>query len=361
MIAGGGTGGHLFPAIAVAEGLRALKPDSEIMFIGTRRKIEARVVPEYGFSFRTIWISGFHRRFTLENILFPIKVIVSLMQSLSIIRGFRPDVVLGTGGYVCGPVLYAATLFHIPSLIQEQNSYPGVTTRLLAKRVDEVHLTFERSRRFIAGAKQIFLTGNPTRSGLDKVPAEEAAAYFGFVPTWTGKTILVFGGSLGAHTINEAVRASIAGLTAGGLRIIWQTGEADYTAAKESSKDLPGTLVWVGAFIDRMDCAYRVSDLVVCRAGATTIAELTVLGKPAILIPYPHAAAGHQMENAKSLAEAGAAELVQDHEAKSRLEGAIRAAASGDKLASMAAKSRALGKPDAAREIARRIILLGER
>ncbi len=359
VIAGGGTGGHLFPAIAVADELRALRPGVRIVFVGTKRKIEARVVPQRGYEFRAIWISGFHRRFTLENMLFPIKVIVSLMQSLALIRKIRPDVVLGTGGYVCGPVLYAATLLGVPSLIQEQNSYPGVTTRLLAKRVREVHLTFERSRRFVPGAKGIFVTGNPTRSGLEKAREDEAAAYFGFAPKTPGKTVLVFGGSLGAHSINEAVSGFIARLAAAGTRIIWQTGESDEAAAKVSCKGLPVTSVWVGAFIDRMDYAYCVSDLVVCRAGATTIAELTRLGKPAILIPYPYAAAGHQMENARTLAESGAALIVEDNEAKDRLEEAVRGALSGGSLAAMGEKSKMLGRPDAAHDIAGRMVLLG--
>jgi len=358
LFAGGGTGGHLFPAIAIAEKIKALEPDAEIVFVGTSDKIEARVVPQHGFRFETIWISGFHRGVRLRNLLFPLKVVVAMVQAKSILKKFRPDAVVGTGGYVAGPVLRSAVHQRIPALIQEQNSYPGVTTRLLAKHVNEVHVTFESSKRYLESAKEIFLSGNPTRDSLERAERGEALAHFGFDAADQSPTILVFGGSLGAHSINEAIVAGMESLRASGVRLICQTGPADLHRVKESMNALPSRKGWAGAFIDRMDLAYAASDLVVARAGATTIAELTRLGKPAILVPYPHAAANHQVENARSLAENGAAKIVRDAEIGHRLIGEIESALDKNTLAEMSRRSKSLGRPDAAATIAQRVIAL---
>ena len=358
LFAGGGTGGHLFPAIAIAEKIKGLEPDAEIVFVGTSDKIEARVVPQHGFKFETIWISGFHRGVRLRNLLFPLKVVVAMVQAKSILKKFRPDAVVGTGGYVAGPVLRSAVHQRIPALIQEQNSYPGVTTRLLAKHVNEVHVTFESSKRYLEGAKEIFLSGNPTRDSLERAGRDEALSYFGFDAADDSPTILVFGGSLGAHSINEAIVAGMASLQTSGVRLICQTGPDDLDRVKASMSALPARKGWTGAFIDRMDLAYAASDLVVARAGATTIAELTRLGKPAILVPYPHAAANHQVENARSLAENGAARIVRDAEIGTKLIGEIQAALDKNALAEMSRRSKLLGRPDAAATIARRVIAL---
>ena len=245
LLACGGTGGHLFPALAIAAELRSAHPDAEVLFVGTRIKIEARVVPEHGFAFRTIWISGFHRSLRIGNLMFPVKVIVSMMQAFHILRSFRPVVVVGTGGYVSGPMLYAATLKGIPTLIQEQNSHPGATTRFLAKRVNEVHITFEESRRRLPQRDKVFLSGNPTRSSLDGADAREALAYFGFPAEAAGKVLLVFGGSLGAATINRAVERHLETFIRAGYRVIWQTGTADaaagYGAWVASPREPPGS------------------------------------------------------------------------------------------------------------------------
>jgi UDP-N-acetylglucosamine--N-acetylmuramyl-(pentapeptide) pyrophosphoryl-undecaprenol N-acetylglucosamine transferase len=361
IFSGGGTGGHLFPALAIADELKQLEPGAEILFIGTRDKIEATVVPKKGYQFRPIWIGGFRRGFHATNLLFPVRTLVGLMQAVRIIRKFRPDVVVGTGGYVSGPVLRSAVSLHVPTLIQEQNSYPGITTRLLARKVDEVHLTFERSAQYIGRKEGVFITGNPTRAGLDGADPEEAARYFGFDPAFGGRTVLIFGGSLGAQSINAAIEKSLDLLMNRGIRIVWQTGEADAGKEKKLCEAWGPARVWVGAFIDAMEYAYRVCDLVVCRAGATTIAELTRLGKPAILVPYPHAAANHQVENARSMAEAGAAEIVYDYEALESLGTRILGALKGPGLTDMSMKSLKLGKPDAARKIAGRVLALARR
>lgn len=360
IFAGGGTGGHLFPAIAIADEIKKLESHADILFIGTKDKLEAKVVPQKGYTFRSIWISGFHRRLRIGNLLFPLKAIVSFMQAYSIIKNYKPSVVVGTGGYVSGPVLRAASLLKIPTLIQEQNSYPGMTTRLLAKRADEVHLTFESSRKYFTESKNIFITGNPTRDNLENVNRAAAFKYFSFNETERKKTILVFGGSLGAKSINRAVEIHLDRLLQKDIRLIWQTGKVDYQIIKDFTQRYENKQVWVNAFIDRMDYAYAVSDLVVCRAGATTIAELTRLGKPAILIPYPHAAANHQVENAKSLAESGAAEIVYDYEASEKLLSVILSFLENHRLKEMSEQSRKLGKPNAAFEIAQRVIHLAK-
>lgn len=360
IFAGGGTGGHLFPALAIADEVSRIIPGSEILFIGTRDKIESRIIPGTKYGFRTIWISGFHRSFRMSNIIFPIKTVISLIQSYSILRSFKPHAVVGTGGYVSGPVLRAAIMTGVPTLIHEQNSYPGVTTRLLAPKVSEVHLTFGQSKKFLKGSVATFISGNPTRSSLECAGKEEAAGYFGFSSKKEIKTVLLFGGSLGAHSLNHAMAESVGALMQKEIRLIWQTGREDCNNIREITREFPSDRIWVNAFIDRMDYAYAISDLVVCRAGATTIAELTRLGKPAILVPYPHAAANHQTENARALSESGAVVIVYDHEAHDKLLGAITGLIESGNLGQMGEKCRRLGKPEAATVIANHVIQLAE-
>ena len=358
MFAGGGTGGHLYPAIAIADEIKRLDPHAEILFVGTKRKIEARVVPQKGYQFRTIWISGFQRKIRFGTVVFPLKVIVSMFQARSIIKKFNPDVVVGTGGYVSGPVLRTASMMGVPTLIQEQNSFPGATTRLLAKKVNEVHLTFESSKQYFSDLKNVLVSGNPTRSDLENTLRVDACRYFGFGPDDNSKTLLIFGGSLGARTINRAVEKNFDDLLQHNLRIIWQTGAEDYAQAKAATKKYSPAQVWVNTYIDRMEYAYAVSDLIVCRAGATTIAELTVLGKPALLVPYPFAAANHQAENARAMVQAGAAEIVSDDEIANQLVPKISLMLDDAYLKKLSIESKKLGKPDAAREIARCVLNL---
>ncbi|MGB2868728.1 MAG: undecaprenyldiphospho-muramoylpentapeptide beta-N-acetylglucosaminyltransferase [Bacteroidota bacterium] len=353
LLAGGGTGGHLFPALAIADEIRKLSPAAELLFVGTKGKIEARVVPARGYAFETIWISGFHRALRLSNLMFPLKAAVALAQSFILIKRFRPDVVVGTGGYVCGPILYAASLRHIPTVVHESNSYPGVTTRAVAKRATKVFTAFETTSKWLPGVQNIEVVGTPTRNILDKVSREEAGKFFGL--SANKRTVLVFGGSLGASSINNAVLGFVDELLSKGIQLIWQTGEKEL----ERMKRLLGPKIvgWVGPFIEKMEYAYAASDLVVCRAGAVTLAELTRLGKPAILVPYPRAAADHQRYNAKVLEEAGAATMVPDNEVgtqlRRRLFGLID---DGTKRNLMSKASRGLGKPEAGRNIARKIL-----
>jgi UDP-N-acetylglucosamine--N-acetylmuramyl-(pentapeptide) pyrophosphoryl-undecaprenol N-acetylglucosamine transferase len=358
LFAGGGTGGHLFPAIAIAEEIKRLRPEADIQFVGTKEKIEARVVPQKGYVFHPIWISGFRRSLRLSNLLVPLKIIVSLMQAWSIIRKFKPDVVVGTGGYVSGPVLRAAVASGVRTLIQEQNSYPGVTTRMLSPKVDEVHVTFERSIEYLSRKDNAHVTGNPTRNNLENVDRKKALEYFGFDVADNRITLLILGGSLGAHSINQAVTQSMGAFVRHQLRIVWQTGSQDVQNAHSAVKETTGKTIWIGSFIDRMDYAYAVADLVVCRAGATSLAEITRLGKPAILVPYPHAAADHQTENARSLVSAGAARIVPDNEVSGGLERAVVSLLDQEKRLHMSAASKKFGKPGAASDIAQRVLTL---
>jgi len=341
----------------MADELKRRRADSRIVFVGTRRKIEARVVPSLGYGFRTIWISGFHRSFNVETILFPLKLLVALVQSFFVLRTERPAVVVGTGGYVSGPVLYMATMMGIPTLIQEQNSYPGVTTRLLATRVDEVHLSLERSRKFLKEKRNIRMSGNPVRVSVGSIPLPEGRRFFGLEENVT--TILVFGGSLGAHALNVALGECLKALTDSGVQVIWQTGSQDFDGARErvESNGLSAR-VRVLEFIDRMEYAYGASSIAVCRSGATTIAELAVAGLPSILVPYPHAAADHQTHNARAMVDGGAAEILMESELSELLPRLKRLIDGPGLLADMAKRARDMAKPRATADLADAIVRL---
>lgn len=352
-MAGGGTGGHLFPALAVADEIRRINPRAVLWFVGTKRKIEARVVPAQGYEFRTIWISGFHRSLRLENLLFPLKVLVSLVQSFFLIKQFRPDVAVGTGGYVCGPILAVASLLGIPTVVHESNSFPGVTTRMLSGRATRVFTAFDATNRWLKKTDNIERVGTPTRDSLDGASKDEASRHFGL--DLKKKTVLVVGGSLGAASINKTIGRIAGVLRQQNSQLIWQTGQSDFERMKGSFEGQ--ALGWIGAFIDRMDLAYAAADLVVSRSGATTIAELTRIGKAAILIPFPFAAADHQTFNAKALTDAGAAVLVPDRELDERLEEELIRLLNDDaKRQSMATACKSLGNPNAGKIVAEKIL-----
>lgn len=356
LFAGGGTGGHLFPAIAIADEIRKIQPDAVITFAGTRDKIEARVVPQRGYKFAVITISGFRRKLTPGNVLFPFKVMIALAQSFSLIRRLKPHVVVGTGGYVCGPVVYVASLLGIPTLIQEQNSYPGVTTRLLASRATQVHLTFESSKRYLRRTDNVSVTGNPTRATLGTITRFEGAGFFQLDPQ--KRTLLVFGGSLGARSINDAVLQMLPRLAAAGIQLIWQTGEGDDERIRSLLKEYSGAgWLRVLKFIERMEFAYAACDLALCRAGATTIAEMARAGVPSVLVPYPYAAADHQTGNARAMAESGASVMIRDGELTTRLQSTVmELLQKPDILKQMAEKAAAFSKPKAAAMLARAVI-----
>jgi UDP-N-acetylglucosamine--N-acetylmuramyl-(pentapeptide) pyrophosphoryl-undecaprenol N-acetylglucosamine transferase len=355
LFAGGGTGGHLFPALAIAEQLRALRPEARLLFTGTSDKIEARVVPNEGYSFTPIWISGFQRRWRLANLLVPIKIVVSLVQSFFLMRKFRPSVVIGTGGYIAGPVLLVASLLRIPTVIHESNSFPGVTTKMLARRVNRVITAFAVTKRWLSRTDNILLLGTPVRRSLGTVTRSEARARFGLDAN--RPTLLAIGGSLGAASINAALLRVADHLLSRRVQLIWQTGPAHFAAVRESLGSRP--VGWVGPFIERMEDAYAAADLVLCRAGATTVAELTSLGKPSVLVPYPYAAEDHQTVNARTLADHGAAVVIPDAELPNRfLIEVLDLLDDNQRLATMGAAARALGRPEAGRRIAEEILQL---
>lgn len=355
LFAGGGTGGHLFPAIAVAEQIKIMKPETEILFIGTKSKIEGKVVPQLGYKFKSIWIKGFARKFNFENLLFPLKLFVSVIQSLVINMSFRPKVAVGSGGYVSGPAIFAASVMGAKIILLEQNSYPGVTTRLLERYAEEVHISFDDSRKYLRRKEIVKTTGNPVRMNLGKISKPEALGKFGLSEEF--KTLLVLGGSLGAESINKAIGKNLKELIDNNIQVLWQTGKNYY----ENFKHLNSDKVKVYEFIEDMNSAYSACDLLLARAGATTIAEILALGLPAILVPSPNVAENHQYYNAKSLADKNAALLIEDENIESELFDTVK------KLISMPGDMKILGenalglaKPDAAKVIAQRAIKLME-
>lgn len=354
LIAAGGTGGHVFPAIAIADEIKKMKPNAEFLFVGTKRKIESRVVPQRGYAITFIWISAFDRSIRPGTVLIPLKIAVSFVQSFFLIRRFHPDAVVGTGGYVCGPVLYIASLLTIPIVVHESNSYPGVTTRLLSVRAAKIFAAFDTTSQWLKRKDNIQVVGTPTRDGLRRTSRDAGLQYFHLDPA--KKTVLVFGGSLGASSINQAVRMIVDRKTTVGVQFIWQTGRSEPMLPDEMKEKNIG---WVGSFIDAMEYAYAAADIVVCRAGATTLAELTLLGKASILIPYPYAAADHQTFNAKTLADAGAAVMIADRDVHAKLETELLALLNDDdRRRAMSQASRSLGKPGAGSEIAKQILQL---
>jgi len=356
LIAAGGTGGHVFPAIAVADEIKKLNSNTEFLFVGTKGKIEARVVPQRGYALANIWISGFYRSLHFENLLFPVKAVVSLFQSFILIKKFKPDVVIGTGGYVCGPVIFTASVLGIPTVVHESNSYPGMTTRMLSSRASKIITAFDNTIRWLKRKDNVELIGTPTRDMLGTVSREQGVRFFNLDPS--KETVLIFGGSLGAASINRAAVEMINELTDAGIQFIWQTGKSN-TTSMDGMKTTKN--IWIGEFIDRMEYAFAAADVVVCRAGATTLAELTRLGKAAILVPYPYAAADHQTFNARSLVDKGAAIMIADKNVKTMLKKElIYLLSDNKKILQMSEACRKLGKPDAGKEIARRILDLAK-
>lgn len=347
LFAAGGTGGHLYPAVAVADEIKKIKPESEILFVGTKDRIEGRVIPKLGYKFKSIWIKGFARKFNWSNLLFPLRLLISMVQSLAISMKFKPKVAIGTGGYVAGPSIWAASVMGAKIILMESNSYPGITTRLLEKYADEVHLSFDISKKYLRRQNILKVTGNPVRENLGTIYKAEAKRFFGLDEN--KKTILVLGGSLGASSINNAIEKCLNTVVENNLQMIWQTGKNYY----ERYKNLNFAAVKIFDFVEDMNKAYSACDLLVARAGATTIAELTVLGLPAILIPSPNVAENHQYHNAKALVDKNAAVMIQDDELNSKLfETLLSVINDSKKLEELSFNAKSLAKPNAAREIA---------
>ena len=350
VISGGGTGGHIFPAIAIADELRRLRPDAEFLFVGAEGRMEMEKVPAAGYRIEGLWISGLQRRLTLDNLSFPVKVLSSLFRSRTILNEFRPDAVVGTGGYAGAPVLYAAARMGIPTLIQEPNAFAGLANKWLGGRVDKVCVAFGGMSRFFPEHKLV-ITGNPVREQLLDRARE--------LPGDGVPTVLLMGGSGGARSLNEAMAAATEQLAARPeVRWVWQCGK-HYLDTYRDCATARLENVTITAFLDRMDQAYADADVVIGRAGSTTIAEVEYLGKPTILVPSPWVAEDHQTKNAEALTQSDAAVLVADDRVKEDLvPTALRLLDDAPRREQLGANARALAKPGAVHHIAQEVLKL---
>ena len=356
IISGGGTGGHVYPAIAIANEIKRHVPNAEILFVGAKGKLEMEKVPQAGYPIEGLWISGFQRKMTLRNLMFPIKLLNSLWRAWWIVRRFGPDVVVGVGGYASGPVLKMATRRKVPTLIQEQNSHAGVTNRLLAKGASKICVSYDGMERFFPKNKLV-LTGNPVRSDIHNISdkREEGLTHFGLEKD--KKTIVVVGGSLGARTLNDSMAAALPKLQNTDIQVFWQAGKLYIEEFEPQAEGIDN--VKITAFIDRMDLAYAMADVVISRAGALTISELCLVGKPAILVPSPNVSEDHQTANAKALVEKNAAILVKDADAKEKMiDVALELLNDQNKMEELSKNIKALAKPDAARNITQEVFNL---
>lgn len=306
IISGGGTGGHIYPAIAIANECKKRWPEAQFLFVGASNRMEMEKVPAAGYDIKGLWISGLQRKLTIDNLSFPLKVVKSLWDARRIINQFKPDIAIGTGGYASGPLLQMASMKKIPCLIQEQNSYPGITNKLLSKRVQRICVASKGLDRFFPKEK-IVLTGNPVRQDLLDIDSKrsEALAHFNLDPH--KKTLLILGGSLGARRINQLIDDQLQNITKD-VQVIWQCGKFYYETYKSHSTDG----VQVHAFLNRMDLAYSAADVIISRAGAGTISELCIVGKPVILIPSPNVAEDHQTKNAQAITDLDAGLMIKE-------------------------------------------------
>ncbi len=319
IISGGGTGGHIFPAIAIANALKALEPDTEILFVGAEGKMEMEKIPAAGYKIVGLPVRGFQRRFTLQNINFFFRLYSSLRKAKKIIKDFNPNVVVGVGGFASGPTLQIACKLKIPTLIQEQNSYPGVTNKILSPHVNKICVAYQNMEKYFP-AEKIVITGNPVRQDIFINPSKlKEDGFLFFELKGNQKTVLSLGGSLGARTINESIYNSLELFVENKIQLIWQTGKEFYPVALEKIRALNYPYIKVYDFIQRMDYAYAISDVVISRAGAITISELTLTAKPAILVPSPNVAEDHQTKNAMALVQNDAAMLVSDADCREKL------------------------------------------
>lgn len=322
IISGGGTGGHIFPALAIARALKEKAPGIQILFIGAKGKMEMEKVPAAGFPIKGLWISGLRRDLSADNLLFPLKVLHSILSSFSIIKKFKADIAVGVGGYASGPALRVSSMLGIPTLIQEQNSFPGITNKVLGKKARKICVAYEGMEKYFPPDK-IVVTGNPIRKDVIATEGKrtEAGRFFTLDP---GKlTVLIVGGSQGALSINRCIESLLPVLAGKQVQMIWQTGTNYRQQAMDACKIAGAEHIRVIDFIQRMDLAYALADLVISRAGAIAISELAAVKKPVIFIPLPTAAEDHQMKNAMKLADKGAALVIHDKDAPVSLQGIL--------------------------------------
>ncbi len=372
IVSGGGTGGHIFPAISIANAIRQLRPEAKILFVGAEGRMEMQRVPDAGYEIIGLPVAGFDRKRLWRNVGVLIKLVRSQWKARKIIKKFKPQVAVGVGGYASGPTLKMAATMGIPTLIQEQNSYAGVTNKLLAKQAKKICVAYEGMERFFPQEK-IILTGNPVRQTLvsEQVSREDAAKHFDLDPN--RKTVLIIGGSLGARTLNETMIANLNMIQAHPeVQFIWQVGKIYIDQVKEALRAYSGELVcnshiatmpnlYVNDFIKHMEYAYGIADLVVSRAGAGSISEFCLLGKPVILVPSPNVAEDHQTQNALALVRRDAALYVKDVEAKEQLvELAIETVKDNDKLQALNRNILEMALPDSAEIIAKEVLRLAD-
>lgn len=361
ILSGGGTGGHIFPAVAIANEIKKLVPNAEILFVGAEGKMEMEKVPAAGYKIIGVPIAGLQRKFSWANFKLPFLIIKSLFKTRNIINEFNPDVVVGTGGYASGPLLKAATSKGIPALLQEQNSYAGITNKILSKKASKICVAYEGMEKFFPKEK-IILTGNPVRQDILNVGEKRNEAYHFFNLDNTKKTVLIVGGSLGAKGINEAIALGIDDFINNNIQVLWQTGKLYYPIAEEQCSSLKGKGILVTEFISRMDLAYALSDCVISRAGAGAISELCIVKKASILVPLPTAAEDHQTQNALSLSKHNAAILVKESNAKKDLiKTTIHLISNPIKLNEIAENAGKLALPDATKTIANEVLKLVKR
>lgn len=361
IISGGGTGGHIYPAIAIANALRELEPSVEVLFVGAEGKMEMEKVPKAGYQIIGLPIAGIQRRLTVQNLAFPVRLLKSLVQARSIIKDFGPHVAVGVGGYASGPLLLAAGMMGLPYLIQEQNSYAGITNKFLAKKARKICVAYPGMEVFFP-LEKILMTGNPVRKDILNVATKRAEALEHFGLSAERKTLLVIGGSQGAKTINESIDKGLGDLLNAGYQVVWQTGKPYADRARRAVAEQGKKGVFVADFIYEMDLAYAVADAVVSRAGALSVSELCLAGKPAILVPLPTAAEDHQTQNALTLVKGQAGLLIKDAEARQQLVPAALALLQDEaQQQSLSQQIVHLAKPHAAQQIAEEVLKLVKR
>jgi UDP-N-acetylglucosamine--N-acetylmuramyl-(pentapeptide) pyrophosphoryl-undecaprenol N-acetylglucosamine transferase len=355
ILSGGGTGGHIYPAVAIANELKLRFPNAEILFVGAKDKMEMQKVPQSGYKIEGLWIAGLQRKITLQNAMFPFKLIDSLWKSRKIIKQFKPDVVIGTGGFASGPLLQMANSLNIPTVIQEQNSYPGITNKLLSKKANAICVAYENLERFFPSEKIIF-TGNPVRQDVLDIDSKKQEGLSYFKLNTNKKTLLVLGGSLGARRVNQLIEKELDFLLATGVQIYWQCGKLYF---EEYKKFNDKENVHVVSFIDKMDLIYAAADFVISRAGASSVSELCLVGKPVVFIPSPNVAEDHQTKNAKAIVDKNGAILLKESELDSIFETTFSELVSNENTQKELSQNiKKLAKPNATKDIVEQIIKL---
>lgn len=355
ILSGGGTGGHIYPAVAIANELKQRFPDADFLFVGAQDKMEMQKVPQAGYQIEGLWISGLQRKLTLQNAMFPFKVLNSLWKSYKIIKRFNPDVVIGTGGFASGPLLQVANAKGIPTVIQEQNSYPGITNKILSKKANKICVAYEGLERFFPKDKIVF-TGNPVRQDLLEATSKRNEAVTTLALDASKKTLLILGGSLGARRINQLIAKELDFILSLGVQVYWQCGKLYFDEYKHFNDKQN---VVVTAFIDRMDLVYAAADFVISRAGASSVSELCLVGKPTLFIPSPNVAEDHQTKNAKAIVDKNGALLLKESELDEKFEPLFKSLLSDEiRQQELGKNMLALGKPNATKEIVDEIVKL---